>query len=393
MLVVHNRYRSGAPGGEDVLVDAECRLLESAGHEVVRYERSNDEVDAGKLSHLVSTASQIRRSSRTEQELRRLVSRCQPDIAHCHNLFPLITSSAFDVLSEAKIPAVQTLHNYRLTCASAIHYRNGRECRACTAKNTIPALFHGCYGNSRLASAAVAAMIWSNHRDGTTRQKVSRYLVLTEFAKNWLASQGISQSLITVRPNWVDVPNRSNRLPSDYVVFSGRLSEEKGLRVLVSAWEHLRHVPLKIVGDGPLRAELESQARQAALPIEFLGSLTRERALEVVAAAKALVLPSLWYEGMPLVILEAWALGTPVIASRIGGLAEMIGKDSRGLLFEPGDSVALATAVNRLLSDQQSVDSMVAEARLQYLRRHTPAEGLKQLIANYEACLLRSSRS
>jgi len=390
VLIVHNRYRAGAPGGEDVLVDAECRLLESAGHEVIRYERSNDEINQSKAQEMLAVALQVRRSSQTDRELSALVRLHRPDVAHCHNLFPLITASAYDVFSREKIPVVQTLHNYRLSCAAAIHYRDGRECRDCRSRNPWPAVLHGCYSHSRLATALVASMIWRNHRDGTIRRKVDRYLVLSEFARRWLVSQGVDNSIIATRANWVDAPTEAVSHTGNYFVFSGRLSEEKGLRVLFDAWSRLKDVPLKIVGDGPLRAELEQRVRTDKLPIEFVGTLPRSEALSIVRSAQGLVLPSLWYEGMPLVILEAWAMGVPVVCSRIGGLVEMMGNEERGLSFAAGDEEALAGAVRRLIVDRGLVESIRQRARAAYLRRHTPDEGLSSLLAVYESCCLRS---
>lgn len=394
ILLIHNRYRSGAPGGEDVVVDAERESLRQAGHDVFFYSRSNDEVSDNRLSSRVRVARDVFGSSRTRSDLFEVIDRFKPDVAHVHNVFPLITSSAYDACSEARLPVVQTIHNFRLTCAAATHFREGRICEECRVGQSLAALRHGCYQGSRLASAAVAIMRDRVYRSSVEDQAVSRFIVLTQFASQRLVDAGVPKDRIVVRPNFVSVPSFETVQPSSivprdarYAVFSGRLSEEKGLMSLLMAWRGLSVLPLLVIGDGPLRPKAENLVASEGLNVRFLGNLPRAVALDTVARATLQVVPSLWFEGMPLVILEAWALGVPVVGSRIGGIAEMLGHDDCGLLFEPGNAEQLRSRVLELLSDSELSSAIRARARSRYSQRHTPEVGLASLLDVYRSAI------
>jgi glycosyltransferase involved in cell wall biosynthesis len=386
VLMVHNRYSSAAPSGEDVVVDAERRLLQRAGHEVITYERHVDELAAAGPLALARTALELQGSGRTLRELSALISAHRPEVAHFHNLFPSISASAYAACAHGGVPVVQTIHNYRWSCVAATHFRDGVLCEACEPGRPWPAVHHGCFRRSRAASVAAALAQWREHRRRTLERGVSRFLALTEFARQRLARAGMPLARIGVRPNFVELPSAlppTSIVEPPYAVYVGRLSDEKGILTLLEAWRDIRGLPLQVIGDGRLRPQCERFVVQHGIDARFLGNLPRPRALQAVAGASMQLIPSRWFEGMPLVMLEAWALGVPVIASVIGGLAEMIGADERALGVAPGDAAGLRQAVERLRASAELGSRLREAGRARYAAAHTPQRGLESLLAEY----------
>lgn len=386
ILLVHNFYRAGAPGGEDVVFRQEKELLSEAGHEVTCFTRSNDEMDEHRLSDRLRVVWDMAYSRRTVRDLSEIVRRVRPDVAHFHNTFPLISASGYEACVAEGIPIVQTIHNFRLVCGAATHFRDGATCEKCTAGNPWPAVRHACYRGSRMASLAVASMLHQTQRARTRWDPVDRYLALTPFAARRLVAAGIPRSRVTVKPNFVEVCEDSGHAPArnERFVFVGRLSEEKGVRFLLHAWRELHQVPLSIVGEGPLRLELEAYAREHALPVHFAGLLDRTAVRNLVRSSCAVVVPSLCFEGgVPLSLLEAMAVRTPIIASRLGGVPELVTDGIDGLLFEPGDPGQLVTQVRRLISDPV-MRELVAQRGLQTVTRvHGRRANLDALLKVY----------
>lgn len=355
IVIVHNRYRGGAPGGEDVVVDQETRLLVSRGVEVAHYSRSNDEMSETNPLDVARVMAGLRRSSRTGRELPRLLREFAPDVAHFHNVFPLVSPVAYELCAQAQVPIVQTLHNYRLSCAAATHFRDGSACQLCSPIEWSPAIRHRCYRGSRVGSWAVANMLKSSWRDGVY-SLVDRFIVLTEFAASWLTDHvGVPSSRVVIKPNFVElgssVGNSSRQMRW---IYAGKLSAEKGVLLMLEAWRELKDIPLLIVGDGPLAAQCRQIVAQHRLPVTFTGFLPRQEALTEVANSVGMVFPSQWYEGLPMILLESWALGTPVVAARLGAAANLIENEVTGMLHDPNSPSELARCV-RLLHQQPSL--------------------------------------
>ena len=383
ILLIHNFYRSGTPGGEDAVFRQERALLEQAGVEVITYERSNDEVDEGDVTQVARTALRMGWSRPVYRELGELLRRERPALAHIHNTFPLITPSAYAACKDAGVPVVQTLHNYRLVCSAGTFYRDGHVCEVCTSKSPWAAVRHRCYRDSIPGSAAVAWMLYRNWRGGAFTGLIDRYIVLSQFASGRFAAQGVPADRIVIKPNFVDSPEPPSHGGGGYAVFAAHLSEQKGVRTLLQAWRELRDVPLKIVGDGPMMMELRAMAAAHDLPVEFLGMRPRTEVLEIVGRAELQVVASEWFEGFPLVIVEAFARGTPVIASRIGSLAEIVEDGRTGFHFPPGDAQALAARVRQLWSDAGLRQRLRAGARARFEASYTPEANLQQLLGIY----------
>lgn len=392
VLVIHNRYRTGSPGGEDIAVDQEVSLLRQFGCEVVMYERCNDEVDRGGWWGRFSALAQVGDSQRTRRDLNQLIRRQRPDLAHVHNLFPLVSGSALEVCRANNIPLVQTLHNYRLACINGLHYRDGSVCVRCTGDWRWPAVWHGCYHDSRVASFALAASLKKLWDSGVYPGAIDKFLVFNQFFADWLTGLGVPFDRISIQPNFVDVTaeplSSKDSSSDDYAVFCGRLAPEKGLRTLLKAWERLPDLPLRVIGEGPLRGEIEALIREKSLNARCLGMLPREEVLRQVSGAALQVVPSEWYEGMPLTILEAWACMTPVIGSDMPGIAALLA-DGRGRIFAAGDTDGLVAEVRSTLAAPERAVSLARVAYQHYQAHHTRDAVGRHRIKLYQETLSR----
>ena len=385
VLVCHNRYQR--PGGEDVVFEAETALLEAAGHTVIRHERSNHDIEAlGRLDL-------ARRTVSNPQEARAvgaIVARERPDVVHFHNTFPLVSPGALRAARREGAAVVQTLHNFRLVCPSADLLRDGRLCEDCIGRTFAwPALRHACYRDSVAASATIAASTAWHHLRGTWSAAVDRYVVPTRIVRDKFVQGGFPADRIDVKPNFVARDPGIGCGEKGHAVFVGRLSPEKGLDVLLEAW---RDVPgdtgLVIVGDGP-SAPLVQEAARRDPRIEWVGHRSRDEVERIVGAASLLVMPSVWYETFGLCIVEAFARGTPVVASRLGAMAELVEDGQTGALFDPGDAPDLARTVIDLQRNPTRLQRMRGAARAAYEARFSAPANLSMLLAIYERAIRR----
>jgi glycosyltransferase involved in cell wall biosynthesis len=381
ILVAHNRYQQR--GGEDAMVAAEIRLLEAHGHQVVRYLRENDELKARGPWGKVSAGIETLWSTKSLRQVRSLIQKEKPDVAHFHNIFPLISPAVYHACSQYGVPVVQTLHNYRLICPAATCLRAGRVCEECLGRNVArPAIVHGCYRGSHAATAAVASMLTVHRIMGTWQDKVDLYIALSEFARQKFIAGGLPAERIVVKPNFVE-PDPGNRQGKcEYALFVGRLSEEKGIRVLLAACRELHgKIPLRIAGEGPLLNEIE-QFLSANGPsgITLVGRLTGTEVIRAMHEARFLVFPSIWFEGFPVSITEAFACGLPVIASRLGSMAEIVADKVTGLHFSAGDSQALAREIDWAWNHPQDMKQMGANARTEYENKYTASRNYELFV-------------
>jgi glycosyltransferase involved in cell wall biosynthesis len=384
VLSVHNRYQ--IRGGEDEVCDAERRLLQQHGHVVDLYEEHNDCIT--NLSALQTAIATIW-STETYRTLKQQFTQTPYDLVHVHNFLPLISPSVYYAARDSKIPVVQTLHNYRMLCPNALFFRDGQVCEDCLGK-TIPwtGVQHGCYRGSRAASAVVAAMLTTHNSLNTWLNTVSLYIALTEFARRKFIEGGIPPERIVVKPHFVDPDPEVGSGKGSYALYVGRLSVEKGLDVLLDAWKYLgEKVPLKIVGDGPLRDRVV-EATQRFPHVEWLGRRPIEEVYTLMGDALMLVFPSKWYETFGRVAIEAFAKGTPVVAARIGAIAELVEPGRIGLHFRPSDAEDLATQVDWLMSHPTQLTQMRQEARAEFEAKYTAERNYHQLVEIYN--LVRS---
>lgn len=376
VLQVHNRYQ--IRGGEDAVVEQERDLLLARGHEVVGYHRDNRDVQAMDPARLALSAVWSRRA---HAELGALIDDERPDVVHVHNTLPLISPAVFYAASRRGVPVVQTLHNYRLLCANGLLMRDFGPCEDCVGRAIPwPAIQHRCYRGSRGATLAVAASTVIHRVAGTYRREVSRYIALCQFARTILIAGGVPDHLILVKPNFTadQHADRELRGPRAGALFVGRLSVEKGLSVLVKAWRSL-DVDLQIIGPGPSA----SLATDAPASVHFRGTLDNADLASAMRRAAFIVMPSLMYEGFPMVVVEAFSAGLPIIASRLGALAELVDDGVTGLHFRTNDAADLAAKVRWAVANPDRMRAMGERARATYLRRYTPQANYERLIEIY----------
>jgi glycosyltransferase involved in cell wall biosynthesis len=380
ILLVHNSYQQ--PGGEDQVFELEASLLEAHGHRVIRFQEHNDGVKERSNLELLSDTVWNRWITR---QLRTLIREGNVDVMHVHNTFPLISPACYYAASAEGVPVVQTLHNYRLLCPSATLYRNGGVCEDCLGKRLPwPAIVHSCYRGSRSATAATAGMLTIHNNIGTWHRKISAFLALTEFARSKFIEGGLPQDKILVKPNFLQNDPGPGTGDGQFALFLGRLTPEKGIGTLLKAWQQTGiSLPLQIVGDGPLADDVAAAA-SANRNIQWFGWLSKDRVFERMKMAKAVIIPSEWYEAFPMTIVEAFATGVPVIASKLGSLASLINHRKTGLHFKAGDAEDLAHQVRWLTGHPDVNLQMRAEARTEFLLKYTGDRNYSTLIGVYD---------
>jgi glycosyltransferase involved in cell wall biosynthesis len=380
VMLVHNRYQQ--PGGEDRVFESECELLTSHGHDVLRHEVHNDAVGHRNRLRLALGTTWSRTAYR---EIRALLERERPHIVHVHNTLPLISPAVYYAAADAGLPVVQTVHNYRLICPKAQLLRDGHVCEDCVGRRLPwPGIVHACYRESRAATSAVALMLGVHWVLGTWTRRVDRYIALTHFMRRKLIEGGLPAGRIVVKPNFVAPDPGAGEHDGGYALFVGRLSPEKGLHTLLRAWAHIGdRLPLKIAGSGPQ----DGLADGAALGVEWLSRVSHRDVLALMQHASLLIVPSEWYEGFPAIIAEACATALPVVASRLGALAEIVEDGRTGLLFTPGDARDLAAKVTWALDHPREVAEMTWRTRAEYETKYSAERNYGLLLATYREVL------
>lgn len=382
ILFAHNAYQQF--GGEDAVVDSEIALLRAHGHAVVLYKRHNDELHA--LSSANAAVSTVW-STRSARALDTLCVEFQPDLIHVHNTFPLISPSIYWSASRRHIPVVQTLHNFRLLCPQGTFLRHGALCEDCLGKAPWRAVVRRCYRGSLPQSAVLATMLSAHRLAGTYRNRVTRYIALNNFSRDRFIAAGLRAEQVRVKPNFVDSVVLPGLGPRHGGLFVGRLSEEKGVSTLLAAARQSGTFPIAAIGTGPLEAQVAH-----ALGDGFLGFRPREDIMRRMRAASFLIVPSVCLEQLPTTILEAFACGLPVLASRLGPLANIVEENVTGLLFHPGDPADLAAKIAWARTHEQDMQRMGRAARLEYDTKYTPSINYSLLLEIYEDAIAATAK-
>ena len=376
ILQVHNAYQIA--GGEDQVVASEAAMLRARGHRVEQYIVRNDDLRGARAA--IRTGLEAAGSPSARRALAGLLARSRPDVVHVHNVFPRLTPSVYRATAEAGVATVQTLHNYRVACANALLFRDGRPCERCLGGSPLPALRFGCYRGSRLATLAAARYVRAMAAGALDR--VERVIALSEFSRIVFLRAGLDPARLVVKPNFTEPdlePRRTSAAP--FALYAGRLSEEKGIEWLVRHWPR-DALPLRIAGEGPLADRLRAGAGAGASPnVELCGRVPRETVRAWMREAVFAAVPSACYENFPMVVIEAYAAGLPVLAARRGALAELIDDGVTGRHFEPERPRDLARAITALVAD----DSIAAAARCRarHAERYGPDINGAQLEAIY----------
>ncbi len=394
VLLAHNFYGSEAPSGENAVYEAERDLLRAQGHQLIEFTRHSDDIRRSGAAGLLRGALATPWNPFSARALRRLIARERPDVVHAHNTFPLISPSIFSAAHELGVPTVLTLHNYRTFCAAGIPLRENRPCTDCLDRHSVtPALRYGCYRASRLATLPLAAMIALHRSLHTWQRQVDAFIALTAFQRDQLVAAGLPAQRVHLKPHFYPAPPMP--LPwaarAGKVVYIGRLGPEKGLHSLVEAWKLWGDAapPLELIGDGPERAALTRAIAAAGLggKIALLGQVSFAVTQERLAQARLLVLPSLCYEGFPMAIREAFALGVPVAGSRLGSIPCIVEDARTGVLFAPGEARDLQRALGAIWNDAARLEAMGAAARAEFEGKYTAERNYATLMDIYAAAI------
>lgn len=387
VLCVHNRYIQ--PGGEDQVFESESRLLTENG---VRVEKVEEQTTyPGGLIRKIEAAVDCVWSRSWHQKLKTILRRVRPDVVHVHNFFSVISPSLYYACKEEGVPVVQTLHNYRLACPAASFYRDGKICEECLDRGPFHAVRYGCYRDSKLATAALAAMLEVHRKKNTWSEMVDCYVALTEFARKKMIQGGLPADKIRVKPNFV-LPDPGPREGNgEYALFVGRLVDLKGVGTLIRAWSQLPvSIPLVIAGDGPFRSEMEKLIADLKVSnIDYRGRLSRHQTLAAMKGARFLMFPSEWYEGFPVTIAESFACGVPVLCSRLGGMQEIVEEGRTGLHFTPGDPADLAEKVRWAWSRPEETSAMGFAARAEFEAKYSAERNFGMLMDIYGSVISR----
>ncbi len=386
VLVAHNYYQQA--GGEDGVFHDETALLEEHGHDVLRYAVRNDEIEGASRFGKLAVAAGSVWNRKAYRRMRSTIRDHNSEVVHVHNTLPLLSPAIYHAAHAEGAAVVQTLHNFRILCAGALLYRDGRVCEDCIGKRfSLHGIRHKCYRESASASAAVATSTAFHWIARTWTQTVDRYISMTEFGKSRFVAGGLPADRIVVKPHFVrNAPGRGVG-DGDYFLFVGRLTADKGVHTLLDAWRRQTSGKrLLIAGDGPAMAALTDETRGME-GVELLGRQPADQVLDLMRGASAVVVPSLWYETFGRVITESFACGTPVIVSDIGAIAELVEHGVNGFRFAPGDAVHLAETMNWFAANPDGVQAMRDAAFVEYEGRYTPDKNYDQLLSVYESAI------
>ncbi|MGM9506510.1 glycosyltransferase family 4 protein [Larkinella sp. GY13] len=377
ILSIHNEYL--IKGGEDESRKAEVAILEEFGNSVTSFIENNAKVS--QLSK-VSVALRTLWSQDSYKYVKQLLRSQKHDVMHVQNFFPLISPSVYYAAKSENVPVVQAVRNYRLICPSATMYRDGQVCDTCVSKSLkTPAILHKCYRDNRGATTTVTTML-AIHKLLPTWKQVDAFICISQFIRQKMIDGGFPVEKIYVKPNFVYPDPGLSIVKEDYVVYVGRLQTEKGIEHLLEAHSLIGStVHLKIIGEGPLAPEVISYSKKNN--VEYLGKLSLLDTYDVIGKARILVIPSVWHEPFGRVVVEAYAKGTAVIGSRMGGIPELIEDGVTGYTYEGGNAEDLAKKIEFLYQNPQLAIDMGLEGRKEYLKKYTPKSNYDMMMAIY----------
>jgi glycosyltransferase involved in cell wall biosynthesis len=386
ILLVHNRYRSGTPSGENRVVEQESAALAALGHEVTRFDRSSDEIEQWSLAKKATLPARIVWNPETFRDLKAALRAQRPDVVHVHNTFPLVSAAVLYACRDAAVPVVATMHNYRLACLNGAYFRDGAVCHDCAEGLILPGLQHGCYRNSVAATAPMAVAMVAHRR--AWRSLVSAYIFISRSQRDLLRAIRLPDDRVFVRHNLIPFRERPQVPKSSIVVYAGRLDEAKGTRVLMDGWDRYLEMAgdaglrLTIAGGGPLDGEVAAWA--ATRPsVTLAGVLSSADCADLITRARAVLVPSICEETFGLVAMESMAAGVPPIAAAHGALTELITPGVDGRLFAPGDAAALASNIADAERNPEDYEGYGEAARKTYEQRFDPERNLADLLDIY----------
>lgn len=386
ILMIHNYLRP--PSGENTVFEQESELLRAKGHKVVTYIRHNNEIEKmGGCSKALIPFRAIW-SSATYSDLTRIMEKEKPDVVHFHNIFPLISPAAYRACKNASVPVVQTLHNYRIVCPGALLFRNNRVCEECAGMKFFSGIKYGCYRQSSIQTAGMAAIINFHRVINTWKESVDLYIALSDFAAVKYRQLGFPSESFFVKTNFLQNPVEPRYTDQGYGIYIGRLGEEKGVDTMLSALRNCPDMPFKVIGDGPVKELFLKTVHEYGLKnVEYLGVRSHKECMKYLLDASFLVLPSQCYEGSPMVLLEAMSAGKPAIVSNIGVLPLMIEDGFTGFTFSPGAVGELAEKIKRTYQRPDEARLMGKNSRVIFEERYTSEVNYRMLMEAYQKAI------
>lgn len=387
ILLIHNKYKQA--GGEDAIFEMEKSLLEGNNHQVKAVVFDNAEID--NLSKTLKLSYQLVYNKKSKAIIEDAIIQFKPDVIHVHNFFYLASPSIFFAAHQANIPIIVTLHNYRLICSGSLLMRNDKPCELCTNQMfPLHGIKYGCHRDSRVQTAQLTLATGIHKFLRTWSTKVTEYICLTNFAKAKFthSSLQLRPENIVVKPNSVDDIKPSDFSERDnFFLFIGRLSQEKGIEVLLKAFANSNHV-IEIIGDGPLRHLVVEAALQNP-SIKYSGYQDKTVVYNRLRKSKALIVPSICYENLPTAILEAFAAGTPVIISDIGNLNEIVSNNYNGIHFKTNNANDLIRVVASVAANPQEFQPLYKNARRTFESNYTHEINYSNLMRIYQDAIQR----
>lgn len=382
IFIVHNFYQIG--GGEDAVMENEVRLLESHGHQIKKYTVNNEQI--GSLFSKIVTIINVPFSYSQYKKLLDKLTEEKPDVVHVHNYFPLISPAIFYACKKAKVPVVHTLHNYRAVCPTALLMHNNKINEKCVKGTAWWTVSERVYRGSFVGSLALAIMVEIHKFLKTWLYKVDRFISLTNFSRSKYIESGWPERKVIVKPNFIEDPLENiQEVKQNYALYIGRLSKEKGVDILSEAWDGCLY-PLKVVGTGFVNIP-------ATGAVQLCGNKTKQEVFELIKASRFVIVPSICYEGFPMVIVEAFACGVPIICSHLGSMKEIVKDGFTGLHFEPGNPKDLSLKVKWMIEHPKEVQEMGRNCRAEYLEKYTPSINYEKLMNIYRQAIEEVARA
>lgn len=390
ILAIHNFHRSGSASGDDQVFKSETSLLEQHGNTVIRYTVSNDDFDdASKLGKIKDSFGMLW-SFKNYNAVKEIIDREHPDIVHIHTFFPLLSPSILYAAHRSSVPVVATLHDTRFICPCATSLRGTTLCNECGDGHYFRMCKYKCFKGSGLQSFIVANIFAYHRKRRSFYEQIDKYICLNDNQIRLLTNIGFDSDKIVKKYNFVPDQKvnewKPDSLPERYVVFYGRIGEEKGIRVLMNAWESLPEIPLVVMGAGPLESEFRTWADRQD-NVYFLGYTQHEKCLQIVKRGEFVVFPSIWYEGCSMVEIETESLGKGLIATDLGFSAEAITDGMNGYKFPLGNIESFIDKVRILWNNADKCKEIGWNARSDYEKKYVPEDNYKQLMQIYKGLL------
>lgn len=390
ILAIHNFHRKGSASGDDQVFVAETSLLESYGHDVIRYSVCNDEFDSlGYICKLKSILGMFW-SWKNYRNVQNLIKRNQPDVVHVHTFFPLLSPSILYAAKRLNVPVIATLHDTRFICPCATSLRDSKLCNDCGDGKFFRMCKFGCFKGSRTKSF-ILACIFKYHRFRRTFYKqIDKYICLNDEQIYLLEQIGFDRKKISKKYNFVPdycqniCEYKIEGIPERYVVFYGRIGVEKGILFLMNAWNDISNIPLVVMGGGPLEDVLKSWAKTKN-NVFYLGYTEHNKCLHIVKNAEFVVFPSIWYEGCSMVEIETMSLGKAIIATDLGFSKEAIVDGYNGYKFPLGSYEDFIMKITYLWNDSIKLLELGNNSRKEYESKYGPQKNYQLLLGIYES--------